>query len=135
MDCPESDYNRLAPMLSVCPDDGEMMAVLSTDVGLGAKLFRGFGDRTRLAILVELGSGERRVTDLVEHLGGSQSTISGHLACLRDCGLVTGRPEGRQMFYRVAHPEVVRLLRSAELLLADTGHEVDLCVNYRENLS
>jgi ArsR family transcriptional regulator, cadmium/lead-responsive transcriptional repressor len=122
-------------MLSVATDDGESMPTLSTDVSLGAKLFRGFGDRTRLAILAELGSGERRVTDLVERLGGSQSTISGHLACLRDCGLIAGRPEGRQMFYRVAHPEVVRLLRSAELLLADTGHDVDLCANYRQDVS
>ena len=101
-----------------------------TDVGLAAKLFRGFGDRTRLAILAALAGGELRVTDLVERLGGSQSTVSGHLACLRDCGLILGRAEGRQIFYRIALPEVVGVLRSAELLLAETGCGVELCPNY-----
>lgn len=101
-----------------------------SDADVAAKLFRGFGDRTRLAILAELVDGERRVTDLVETLGRSQSTISSHVACLRDCGLVDARAEGRQMFYRVASPEVVSLLRGAEQLLAEIGHEVELCPNY-----
>lgn len=106
------------------------MSVSVIDVGLAAKLFRGFGDRTRLAILAELAGEELRVKDLMERLVGSQSTVSGHLACLRDCGLIVGRAEGRQMFYRIAFPEVVGVLRSAELLLAETGHEVELCPNY-----
>ena len=106
------------------------LSVSVTEVELAAKLFRGFGDRTRLAILSSLAGGELRVKDLVERLVGSQSTVSGHLACLRDCGLVVGRAEGRQMFYRIALPEVFGVLRSAELLLAETGHEMELCPNY-----
>lgn len=35
-----------------------------------------------------------RVVDLTRVLGLAQSTVSGHLACLRDCGLVTARPAG-----------------------------------------
>jgi DNA-binding transcriptional ArsR family regulator len=99
--------------------------------GLAAKLFRGFGDPTRLAILQELAAGELRVTDLQALLGGSQANISGHLACLKDCGLVVDRPQGRQSFYRIAAPEVVGLLRAAELLLALKGEQVALCPNYR----
>lgn len=105
-------------------------AATTTDVQLGAKLFRGFADPTRLAILAELADAELRVTDLVAHLGGSQGNISGHLACLKGCGLVTDRPEGRQVFYRIARPDVVAVLRSAEALLAVTGHQVELCPNY-----
>jgi len=101
-----------------------------SDAAIAAKLFRGFGDRTRLAILAELAEGERRVTDLIETLDRSQSTISSHVACLRDCGLVDARVEGRQMFYSVAFPEVVSLLRGAEQLLAEIGHDVELCPNY-----
>lgn len=101
-------------------------------VGLAAKLFRGFADLTRLAILMELAEGERRVTDLVRALGGSQANVSGHLACLKDCGLVLDRPEGRQVFYRIARPEVVDVIRSAEALLALAGHQIDLCPNYRQ---
>lgn len=101
-------------------------------VELAAKLFRGFGDPTRLAILQELSdAGELRVKDLQDRLGGSQSNISGHVACLKDCGLVNDRPEGRQIFYRISGPEVVKALRSAEDLLALSGHNIELCPNYK----
>jgi ArsR family transcriptional regulator len=94
--------------------------------GLAAKLFRGLADPTRLAILLALQAGERRVTDLVAEVGGSQANISGHLACLKDCGLVTDRPQGRANLYRLARPELADLLRAAEQLLAGIGHRVDL---------
>ncbi len=97
---------------------------------LAAKLFRGFADPTRLAIVLALLDGERRVSDLVASVGGSQSNVSGHLACLRDCGLVIDRPgERRQIFYRLARPEVVELLRAAERLLAANGSAIELCTN------
>jgi ArsR family transcriptional regulator, cadmium/lead-responsive transcriptional repressor len=100
---------------------------LGTDIGLVAKLLRGFADPTRLAILVALSDGEQRVTDLVARLGGSQGNISGHLACLKDCGMVTDRPEGRAVWYSIAEPEVIAVIRAAEDLLARTGQRVDLC--------
>lgn len=96
----------------------------------GASLFRGLADRNRLAIVAELAQGERRVVDFTELLGLAQATVSGHLACLRDCGLVVARPEGRQMFYSLAHPELIDLLRAAEQLLAVTGEAVALCPTY-----
>ena len=96
----------------------------------GAALFHGLADRTRLAIVGQLAEGERRVVDLTTTLGLAQGTVSGHLACLRDCGLIVGRPEGRQMFYSLAHPELFDLLSAAEQLLALTGDAVELCPNY-----
>ena len=97
---------------------------------LAARLFRGFADPTRVAILLALLDGERRVSDLVDAVGGSQSNVSGHLACLRECGLVVDRHgERRQVFYRLAQPEVVELLRAAEALLAATGTTIELCRN------
>lgn len=110
-----------------------MGVVTSVDVEIAANLFRGFGDPTRLAILQELAeAGELRVKDLVDRLGGSQSNISGHVACLKDCGLLENRPEGRQVFYRISGPEVVAALRAAEELLAVSGHRIELCPNYRQ---
>ena len=96
----------------------------------GAALFHGLADRNRLAIVRQLAHGERRVVDLTDALGVAQGTVSGHLACLRDCGLVIGRPEGRQMFYSIAHPELIDLLGAAEQLLALTGEAVELCPRY-----
>ena len=108
-----------------------MPITTSSDVQVAAKLFRGFADPMRLAILAELADGECRVTDLVARLGSSQGNISGHLACLKDCGLVADRPEGRQVFYRIAADEVVAVIRAAEALLALAGHQVELCPNFR----
>lgn len=93
-------------------------------------LFRSLGDPTRLAILHRLASGEARVVDLTGELGLAQSTVSKHLACLRDCGLIDYRVEGRQSFYALTRPELLDLLRSAERLLAATGEAVALCPVY-----
>lgn len=108
-----------------------MDTAVRTDIGLVAKLMRGFSDPTRLAILVALSEGEHRVTDLVARLGGSQGNVSGHLACLKDCGMVSDRPQGRAVWYSIAEPQVVAVIRAAEELLARTGTQVDLCPNYR----
>lgn len=104
----------------------------SPDLAPAVALFRSLADRTRLAILAELSAGEHRVVDLTTTLGLAQGTVSGHLACLRDCDLVVARPEGRQMFYSLAHPELLDLLQSAETLLERTGQAVALCPNYGE---
>jgi len=101
-----------------------------SDIHQTSKLFCGFSDRTRLTILVMLADGERRVGDIVEELDGSQGNISGHLRCLKDCGLVVDRRSGREVYYRIAHDEVIDVLRSVERLLAVTGHHIKLCPNY-----
>lgn len=93
-------------------------------------LFHSLSDATRLAIVRRLATGEARVADLVAETGLAQSTVSAHVACLRDCDLVRGRPEGRQVFYSLTRPELMDVLSSAETLLAATGNAVALCPNY-----
>jgi ArsR family transcriptional regulator len=93
-------------------------------------LFRSLSDMARLGIVRRLADGEARVADLVVELGLAQSTVSAHVACLRDCGLVVGRPQGRQVFYSLTHPELLDLLAVAETLLRATGYAVALCPNY-----
>jgi len=95
-----------------------------------AALFRSLADPNRLAITQRLARGEARVVDLTGDLGLAQSTVSAHLACLRDCGLVTSRAAGRQSFYALARPELIELLTAAEHLLAATGEAVALCPVY-----
>jgi ArsR family transcriptional regulator, cadmium/lead-responsive transcriptional repressor len=56
--------------------------------------------------------------------------VSGHLACLKDCGLVADRAQGRANLYRLARPELASLLNAAEQLLAGVGHQVELCPTY-----
>jgi len=100
------------------------------DVTPAVALFRSLGDPARLAILSRLAEGEARVVDLTRLLGLAQSTVSKHLACLRDCRLVDFRTVGRQSYYALSRPELIDLLRSAELLLAETGDAVALCPVY-----
>ena len=95
-----------------------------------AALFHGLADPTRLAILRRLAGGEARIVDLMTQFGFAQSTVSAHVACLRDCNLVEGRPEGRQMFYSLTRPELIDVLRAAEALLAVVGPQVSLCPSY-----
>jgi DNA-binding transcriptional ArsR family regulator len=102
------------------------------DVGPAVALFRSLADPTRLALVQRLAEGEARVVDLTRALGLAQSTVSKHLACLRGCGLVDYRVQGRQSFYSLARPELIDLLRSAELVLAETGAAVALCPVYGE---
>ncbi|MFS0705703.1 ArsR/SmtB family transcription factor [Cellulomonas sp. 179-A 9B4 NHS] len=97
-------------------------------LGAAASLFRALGDPSRLAILRHLLLGEHRVVDLTGHLGLAQSTVSQHLACLRGCGLVTSRAEGRASWFALTEPDaVVGLLGAAEHLLGRTGDAVALC--------
>ena len=96
-----------------------------------ACLFHGFSDPARLTIVRHLSLGEHRVVELTAPLGLAQSTVSKHLACLRDCGLVTSRPEGRASMFSLTHPEaMLDLLSAAERLLGLTGDAVALCPVY-----
>jgi DNA-binding transcriptional ArsR family regulator len=96
------------------------------DVTAAAYLFRTLGDPTRLLILRHLARGEHRVVDLMTHLGLAQSTVSGHLACLRDCGLVRSRAQGRASLYSLARPELLDLFDATESFLRATGERVVL---------
>jgi ArsR family transcriptional regulator, cadmium/lead-responsive transcriptional repressor len=95
-----------------------------------AALFRSLADPARLAVVRRLSAGDARVVDLMGELGLAQSTVSAHLACLRDCGLVTSRPAGRASLFSLARPELAELLAAAEAVLAATGSAVALCPRY-----
>ncbi|MGB8403879.1 MAG: metalloregulator ArsR/SmtB family transcription factor [Mycobacterium sp.] len=95
-----------------------------------AALFRSLGDPARLAIARQLAVGPARVVNLVEMTGLAQSTVSKHLACMRDCGLVASEPVGRASLFRLAEPALLDVLAAAETLLAATGARVALCPTY-----
>lgn len=95
-----------------------------------AALFRSLADPARLAIIQQLTAGPARVVDLTGKLGLAQSTVSKHLACLRECGLADARPAGRASVYSLTQPALPALLAAAEALLAATGNAVALCPTY-----
>ena len=105
-------------------------AVTKVELAPAAALFRSLGDPTRLAILRRLATGEARVGELVEEVGLAQSTVSKHLACLKDCGLVDSEPVGRASLFRLSQPALIDLLASAETVLQAGGQAVALCPAY-----
>jgi DNA-binding transcriptional ArsR family regulator len=78
----------------------------ATGLAAEAALFHALSDPSRLLIVRHLSLGEHRVVDLTAHLGLAQSTVSKHLACLKDCGLVASRPEGRASVWSLS-PSVI----------------------------
>jgi DNA-binding transcriptional ArsR family regulator len=101
-------------------------APLATD--LVAKYFRGLGDPIRLRILELLRyEGELSVGELVEKLGLPQPKVSNHLACLRWCGFIEARRDGRTIYNRICDSRVEAMLDLAHSLLADNAEHVAAC--------
>lgn len=116
-------------MTMIDPTAGKVPAA---DSAAASALFRALGDPSRLAILRHLELGPHRVADLVDHLGLAQSTVSKHLACLRDCGLVSSTPRGRASMYAlVSEVPMDPLLSAAEAVLVATGAAADGCASVR----
>lgn len=121
-------YHRFVTMIDARPVPDSPREL--DDLTAAVCLFRSLADSTRLAIIQHLALGEHKVVELTQHLGLAQSTVSAHLACLRDCGLVTSRPVGRSSMYSLARPELLDLLAATERVLAATGAAVRLCPTY-----
>jgi DNA-binding transcriptional ArsR family regulator len=97
-----------------------------------AKLFRGFSDSTRLAILECLRDGEKTVTEIVQETGQSQSNVSNHLSCLLECGLVKNRREGKNISYYLRNARVKALLEDSDTVLSEVYKDIFECTRYRE---
>jgi len=69
------------------------------DEKLYSKLFKAFGDRSRLKIIALLASKEMTVNDIAKAVGLSQPTVSRHLAILKDADIVIDRRDKQRIFY------------------------------------
>ena len=91
------------------------------------RFFRVLGDPKRVKILELLLEGEKSVTELVDHLQTAQGRVSNHLACLRWCGFVTTRRDGRFVYYRLADARVRDLIRLADAIIGDHAAAIASC--------
>ena len=98
-----------------------------------AKLFRGFGDQSRLAVLAALRDGSLTVGEIVARTGLSQPNASMHLACLAECGLVTRASRGKFVDYEITDKRVVKVLDQAEELLGQVGGQIAACLSYQRS--
>lgn len=92
-------------------------------------LFHGLSDLRRLALLEALAGESRRVNDLAELTELPQPSVSRHLACLWDCGLVEREQRGREVFYTLADG-INDLLAQTDRIISASGERIRSCPRY-----
>lgn len=65
-------------------------------------VFKALAHPSRLYIVMRLSEKEACVGDLTDEIGADVSTVSKHLAVLRDAGLVADHREGQNILYSLA---------------------------------
>ncbi|MEU6109883.1 metalloregulator ArsR/SmtB family transcription factor [Streptomyces albidoflavus] len=78
------------------------MLTTASDIEVLARFGRALADPIRCRVLLSLRDAPAYPADLADALGVSRTRLSNHLACLRDCGLVTAAPDGRRTRYALA---------------------------------
>jgi DNA-binding transcriptional ArsR family regulator len=101
-------------------------------IDIKVKFIRGFGDKTRLQILECIKDNEKSVTQIMEEVQGSQSSISQHIGCLKGCGLIVGRQDGKFIYYRLKNEQIKQLLSMFDLVLAPVENNVACCETHFE---
>lgn len=76
-----------------------MGTAASTNSKRAAALFHALADEIRVEVVLLLQGGERCVCELMDDLGMAQSRLSWHLKTLSDAGIISGRREGRWIYY------------------------------------
>ena len=82
-----------------------------------AEILKALAHPTRLFLVHELSRGERCVCDLTELVGADVSTVSKHLAILKNVGVVADDKRGTKVFYRLLVPCVLEFLSCIEAIL------------------
>ena len=118
----------MADAANLTRDDAALEEAMEQRLAVTAKFFHGLSDLTRLRIVELLLEGEKNVSELVSLLGQPQSRVSNHLACLRWCGYVDSRRDGKFVYYRVSDPRVRQLLALARNVIADNAAAIVSCV-------
>jgi len=82
-----------------------------------ARVLKAMAHPSRLFILEELEKGEQCVCDLTAMIGADVSTVSKHLAVLKQAGIVTDEKRGNQVFYRLQVPCILNFFGCVESVL------------------
>lgn len=94
---------------------------------LYAKFFHGLANPTRFAIVELLLDRELCVGELVERLQVSQGQVSNQLSCLKWCGFVTARQEGKNVYYRVPDERVRTIVTLGKQVYSDNAAHISTC--------
>ena len=75
---------------------------------LHAEMCKVFSNPTRLELLNLLRDKEMSVTELIQKTRVSQVNVSQHLAIMKHKGMVIARRDGKNIYYKVAYPKIVK---------------------------
>ena len=81
------------------------------DLGTLSRIGMALADPPRRRVLVQLSGGPAYPAEMAEEFGTTRANLSNHLACLRECGLVTATAEGRRVRYELADQRLAEGLR------------------------
>ena len=97
------------------------------NIELKAHFIHGLSNKARLTILELLKSNEMTVNEIVEKSKISQYSISQHLSCLKGCGLVSSRQEGKYVYYQIKNNQILELLKLIDSVVEDTEDDIESC--------
>ena len=86
-----------------------------------ARVIKALAHPTRLFLVEELCKEERCVCDLAEMVGSDVSTVSKHLALLRQAGIVKDDKRGKQVFYSLRSGCALDVTSCASAILEETS--------------
>ncbi|MCD7895355.1 MAG: metalloregulator ArsR/SmtB family transcription factor [Planctomycetaceae bacterium] len=84
-----------------------------------AEIFKALAHPSRLTIIEALSRGKHCVNELTELVGSDMSTVSRHLAQLRNVGLIRDEKQGLQVFYELRCHCVLKFLDCVESVAAE----------------
>lgn len=88
-----------------------------------AKIFKALGHPSRLLMVHALRDGEKCVCDLQTLIGADMSTVSRHLAVLREAGVVRSEKRGTNIYYALALSCLTTFLQCTGTLIAERIRE------------
>jgi DNA-binding transcriptional ArsR family regulator len=91
---------------------GQRMLTITNRLDVMNRLGRAMADPTRSRILMLLLDKASYPAVIARELGLTRSNVSNHLACLRDCGIITLEPEGRQTRYEITDPHLAAAFKA-----------------------
>ncbi|QLE86242.1 winged helix-turn-helix transcriptional regulator [Shewanella sp. Scap07] len=79
-----------------------------------AAVLKALAHPTRLWLVEQLQQQERCVCELTDGVNADISTVSKHLSVLRQAGIISSRREGKQIYYRLQTPCLLKMLSCVE---------------------
>jgi DNA-binding transcriptional ArsR family regulator len=79
-----------------------------------ARIIKAMAHPSRLKIIDYLADGPKCVCELRDIVGSDQSTVSRHLAVLKNAGILTSEKRGLQVYYKLQRPCVLKFMECIE---------------------